>query len=111
MVGDQVVRAEEDVELVEPEVVGPGVEIDRVEDEVEVVAPVVDLGDVGLLECVLDGQGVEVEDVAEQRLDLPVRVRVGVFDVDPEGPLAVLDRLGDPTAGQSWWIPPTRRGR
>ena len=70
-----------------------------VEDEVEVIAPVVDLGDVGLLERVLDRQRVEVEDVAEQRLDLAVRGRLAVLDIDPERPVRVVDRLGDPLDG------------
>ena len=112
VVGHQVVGAEEDVELVEPEAVGPGVEIDRVEDQVEVVAPVVHLGHVGVLERVLDGQRVEMEDVAQRRLDPLIRVRFGVFDVDPEGPLAILERLADPAGGASRaGVPPSLRDR
>ena len=99
VIGDQVVPAEEDVELVEPELVGLGVEVDRVEDQVEVFAPVVHPGDVGLLQRVLDRQRVEVEDVAEQRLDLALGGRLAVLDIDPGRPGAVLDRLGDPLDG------------
>src|SRR5262249_50417984 len=61
----------------------------------EVAAPVVDLRDVRLLDRVLDRQGVEAEDVAHQRLGTAVGVLVGVLDVDPEGPLLVVERVAD----------------
>ena len=95
----KVVAPEEDIEFMEPEMAALGVEVERVEDEVEVVAPVVHLGHVRVLERVLDGQGMEVENVVQERLHPFVRVRFEVLDIDPENPLRILDRIANPAGG------------
>ena len=86
MVGDQVVRSEEDIELVKIELVGAGLEAGDVEDDVEVFSPVVDLGDVRLAECVFDGQVMEVKVAAEPVLKPGTGVLVGPEDIDPDQP-------------------------
>ena len=79
MVGDQVVRAEEDVQLAGDERVGGGVEADAVQDGEDVRLVVVHLGVVDLGQAVLDGEGMEVERVLEDGRFLDR----GVLEVDP----------------------------
>ena len=45
MIGDHVIEAEEDVELMQPQHIGSGIDRRSMEDEVDVVSPIVDLGD------------------------------------------------------------------
>ena len=72
VVGDEVVRAQEDVELPGEELVGGGVETDPVHGQEDVVVVVVHLRIVDVLERVLDGQGMEVKRLGQDgRLLLP----------------------------------------
>ena len=45
MIGDHVIEAEEDVELMQPQHIGSGIDRRSMEDEVDVLSPIVDLGD------------------------------------------------------------------
>src|SRR3972149_4458504 len=67
--GDQVRGAQESVNLMcgERRLAG-GVIVDGVDRHVQVLAPVVELGDVRLLQGVVDGQGVKPERLAQDRL-------------------------------------------
>ena len=65
MDGDQVVGAEEEVDVVRREAVLRCLEVDAVQDQVEVAAVALDLRVMDLGERVLDRQLVEVEDVGE----------------------------------------------
>ncbi len=103
MVGDQVIRPEEGVELVRRErVLGLRVVLDGMDRQVKVVAPVVELGHVRFLQRVVDGQGVEAEDLEQDRL-----TRLGRFagEIQPDhsrrlsqqtGELGRRDILADP---------------
>ena len=65
MIGDQILRTEEEVDFLRAERVLFCLEIDAVENQVEVVAVGFDFGMVNLCECVFDGQLVEVEDLGQ----------------------------------------------
>ena len=62
-------------------------------------SPVVHLGDVGLLERVLDRQLVELEILVELLFDLPGRGLILGLEVHPDDSFGVPDRLGDPGRG------------
>ena len=81
MKGHQVLRTEEEVDLLCAKRVLFGLEIDAVEDEIQVVAVGLDLGMMDFRERVLDGQLVEMEDVGED-----FRVGLGGFARDPPTP-------------------------
>ena len=98
MVADDEVGAEEEIELAGPDLARFRLEIDRAEDQVQVLAPVVDPGDVGVFERVLDGERVEPEQVEHHPLDPGVARPLQILDVDPGQPLGVADRLGQAVA-------------
>ncbi len=91
--GDEVIRAEEDVQLMELEDLRPGVDPRDPEDDVEVGSPVVHLGYVRLLQRVLHRQVVEGEHVLEPGLDHARPLLLGRHEVDPQGPARVADDL------------------
>ena len=59
--GDEVVRPEEGIQFLEHQGVGAFFDVRESEDDVQVLVPVVHLGDVSLLERVLDRKLVELE--------------------------------------------------
>ena len=75
-------------------VLGLGNDPGHLKDDVEIVVPVVDLGNVIFLECIFDGQRVKMEMLAQPVLEVIGGVLVGP-DVDPEQAGLVLDRLID----------------
>ena len=95
VVRDQIVFAEKDVEFVQLDVAAASVVFERVEDEVKVIAPVIDFGDVGLFQGVFNGQRVELEDVAKQRLGDIAGTGLGVVDINPDTSLAVVQGRAD----------------
>jgi hypothetical protein len=95
---NQVVRTEEEVEFVGFQRV-VGVQPGGVQHDVQVVLPVIDPGDVGLPEGVVQGQGVEPEQVAEQAGD-PGGVLAGKGHVQPEGAALVLQGFAHLVGGE-----------
>ena len=101
MDGNQEPRRQEEVHVLGLEAVLAGLEVYAVENQIEVIAVRLDLGMMNLVERVLDGELVDVEDVRQEPRLLGRRV---VHD-DPEknvlprvepGRVHALDRGGDP---------------
>jgi len=70
VVADDIAGADKEVEFDQLDGFGNGqVDVEGVQYHIDVVAPVIDLGDVQLLQGVVDGQGMEVEGVAQERLE------------------------------------------
>ena len=74
---------------------GLGNDPGHLKDDVKVVVPVVDLGDVIFLERVFNRQRMKMEVLAKPLLQVIAGVLVGPLDVDPEQAGLVLDRLID----------------
>lgn len=98
MVRDQVIRPEEQVKLADDEVVRVVVDIDDLKNEIEIVIPVIELGVVGLLQGVLDGQGMEMKAALEEILHLG-ELGESIGDVDPDGGIRAGERLVDAADG------------
>ena len=108
--GDQVIRPEEDVELVQHQGVGLGEDPRHPEDDIEIGPPVVDLGDVGLPQRILDGEGMEREDAVHPVLDRAGFGTLRRHQIRPEDPLGSLTDSAIRSTGQStWMVPPPSR--
>ena len=98
VVRDQEVGAEKDVKLVQLQLIAGGIQRGSMKDQVNVFAPVIDLGDVRLLECVLDGEGMKAEGGAQEGLGLFHRILVRILQIHPECSLVITDRLRETIA-------------
>jgi len=78
--GDEVVLAEEEIDLGGVEFFGAG-EVHRVHDEEQIVVVILELGEGAGGDAVLDGERVKLKDIAEDEFDFRLG---GVFEIDPE---------------------------
>ncbi len=107
MIGDEIIQTQEDVQLLQLEDIRCRLDLGQVEHDVQIVAPIIDLGDMAFLECVLDGQRMEMKDVAEPVLDLSGSNAPRALECRPrEYPPDHAGILQSATAGQSAWRTP-----
>ncbi len=98
--GDHKIAAEKDVEFLKVQDVGFRVDPGYVENQVEVIIPIIHLGDVRLAQGVLDRKRMEMEHGAEPVFELVIRMALlGPLDIHPHQPAWIGDRLGDPARG------------
>ncbi len=66
VIRDHVIQTKEDIEFMQLELIRVGINRRAMKDHVDVFSPVVNLGDVGFIDRVFDGQGMKPEDVPEE---------------------------------------------
>ena len=107
VIGDQIILAQEDVQLLELERLGLGNDPGHVKNDVKIFAPVVHLGNVRFLECILDGQRMKMEVLAQPVLEVSCRRVRRVPGCRPKaGPLWSLIASSICDRGQSAWKTP-----
>ncbi len=98
VVRDQEVSAEENVKLVQLQLIAGGIQRSSMKDEVNILSPVIDLGDVRFLECVLDGESMKPEGRAQEGFGLFHPIVVRVLQIHPERSVSIRDGLRDTSA-------------